>query len=88
MGNGYAALGDRDLVLAVTQHLRRQGIPARPEEIVVTSGAQQAIWLVVTMLATSRRPVALESVTYPGVFDAVQASGSRPLALPMGPRWP
>jgi len=85
VGNGYAALGDRDLVLAITQHLRRQGIPARPEEVVVTAGAQQAIWLVVTMLATSRRPVALESVTYPGVFDAVQASGSRPLALPMGP---
>lgn len=84
-GNGYAALGHRDLVLAVTDHLRSQGIRARPEEIVITAGAQQAVWLVVTMLASSRAPVALESVTYPGVFDAVQASGSRPLALPMGP---
>ncbi len=82
-GNGYAALGHRDLVLAVTAHLRRQGIDAKPEEVVITSGAQQAIWLVVTMLATAKRPVALESVTYPGVFDAVHASGSRPLALPM-----
>jgi len=82
-GNGYSALGHRDLVLAVTEHLRAQGIAARPEEVVITSGAQQAIWLGVTMLATSQRPVALESVTYPGVFDAVQASGSRPLALPM-----
>lgn len=82
-GNGYAALGHRDLVLAVTQHLRDRGIQARPEEVVITSGSQQAIWLAVTMLADARRPVALESVTYPGVFDAVQASGSRPLALPM-----
>lgn len=82
-GNGYAALGHRDLVLAVTEHLRKQGIDAQPEEIVITAGAQQAIWLVVTMLATSQRPVALESVTYPGVFDAVHAAGSRPLALPM-----
>ena len=84
-GNGYAALGDRDLVLAVTARLRADGIDARPEEVVITSGSQQAIWLAVTMLAGSHRPVALESVTYPGVFDAVQASGSRPLALPMGP---
>ena len=84
-GNGYAALGDRDLVLAVTERLRADGIDAKPEEIVITAGSQQAIWLAVTMLAGAHRPVALESVTYPGVFDAVHASGSRPLALPMGP---
>jgi len=84
-GNGYAALGDRDLILAVTAKLRADGIDAKPEEIVITSGAQQAIWLAVTMLAGTHRPVALESVTYPGVFDAVHAAGSRPLALPMGP---
>lgn len=84
-GNGYAALGHRDLMLAVTAHLRSQGIAARPEEVVITQGSQQAIWLAVTMLASANRPVALESVTYPGVFDAVQAAGSRPLALPMTP---
>lgn len=83
VGNGYAALGDRDLVLAVTDHLRALGIPARADEIVITSGAQQALWLLVTMLAGPHRPVALESFTYPGVFDAIQAAGSRPLALPM-----
>ena len=85
-GNGYAALGHRDLVEAVTEHLRAQGIRATPEEVVITSGAQQAVWLAVTMLAGPARPVALESITYPGVFDAVAAAGSRPLALPMTPR--
>ncbi|WP_062528710.1 PLP-dependent aminotransferase family protein [Demequina rhizosphaerae] len=83
LGNGYAALGDRDLTLAITDHLRAQGIPARADEIVVTSGAQQALWLAVTALATASTPVALEAVTYPGVFDAIAAAGSRPLALPM-----
>ncbi|MDN4471633.1 PLP-dependent aminotransferase family protein [Demequina zhanjiangensis] len=83
VGNGYAALGDRELVLAVTDHLRAQGVPARPDEVVITSGAQQAIWLIVTTLGGPAKPVALESITYPGVFDAVQAAGSRPLALPM-----
>lgn len=83
LGNGYAALGDRDLVLAVTDHLRASGIPARPEEVVITSGAQQALWLAVTALAGPAVPVALEAITYPGVFDAIVAAGSRPLALPM-----
>ncbi|WP_062298528.1 PLP-dependent aminotransferase family protein [Demequina maris] len=84
LGNGYAALGDRDLTLAITDHLRAQGVPARPDEVVVTSGAQQALWLAVTALATPSTPVALEAVTYPGVFDAIAAAGSRPFALPMG----
>ena len=82
-GNGYAALGDRDLVLAVTDHLRANGIAAEPDEVVITSGAQQAVWLAVTMLAGSSDLVALETITYPGVFDAVAAVCARPLALPM-----
>ncbi|WP_296667602.1 PLP-dependent aminotransferase family protein [Demequina sp.] len=83
VGNGYAALGDRDLTLAVTDHLRASGLAARPDEVVLTAGAQQALWLAVTALATSSTPVALESITYPGVFDAIAAAGSRPVALPM-----
>ncbi len=85
-GNGYAALGERELVIAVTDHLRSQGIPARPDEVVITAGAQQAVWLAVTMLAGPSAPVALETLTYPGVFDAIAAVGSRPIALPMTAR--
>jgi len=85
VGTGYAALGDPALVDAIVEHLRAQGIPAKPDEVVVTSGGQQAVWLAVTGLASAQSPVAMEAVTYPGVFDAVGASGSRPLALPMTP---
>lgn len=83
LGTGYAALGDPELVDAIVDRLRRQGIPARPEEVVVTSGGQQALWLAVTGVASAGGTVAMESVTYPGVFDAVASAGSRPLALPM-----
>lgn len=85
VGNGYAALGDTDLIQAIVNHLRAQGIPARPDEVVVTAGGQQAVWLAVTGVASEGGAVALESVTYPGVFDAVARSGARPLALPMTP---
>jgi len=83
VGNGYATLGDPDLVAAIVDHLRAEGISARPDEIVVTSGGQQAVWLAVTAVAGPSAPVAVEAVTYPGVFDAITAAGSRTLALPM-----
>jgi DNA-binding transcriptional MocR family regulator len=85
MGTGYAALGDPELVRAVVEHLRAQGIPAEADEVVITSGAQQALWLAVTAVAGPGCPLAMEAITYPGVFDAVAAAGSRPLALPMTP---
>ncbi len=84
LGTGYAALGDPDLVHAVVARLRAQGIDAQPEEVVITSGGQQALWLTLTELAGPGSPVALEGVTYPGVFDAISSAGSRPLALPIG----
>lgn len=82
-GTGYAALGDPELAGAIVDHLRARGIPAEPDEIVVTAGGQQAVWLAITAVAGPQSPIALESVTYPGVFDAIAAAGSRPLALPM-----
>ncbi|WP_159448737.1 PLP-dependent aminotransferase family protein [Demequina sp. NBRC 110053] len=82
---GYAALGDPELVRAVVEHLRARGIAARPDEIVITAGGQQALWLAVTALAGPSCPVAMEAVAYPGVFDAITSAGSRPLALPMAP---
>jgi DNA-binding transcriptional MocR family regulator len=83
IGNGYAALGDIELTRAIVEHLRASGIPAEPDEVVITAGGQQAVWLAVTGVASDGGAVAMESVTYPGVFDAVAASGARPLALPM-----
>ncbi|WP_062213161.1 PLP-dependent aminotransferase family protein [Demequina oxidasica] len=83
VGNGYAALGDIDLTRAIVEHLRASGIRAQSDEIVITAGGQQAVWLAVTGVASDGGAVALESVTYPGVFDAVAAAGARPMALPM-----
>lgn len=84
-GTGYAALGDPGLVDAIVARLRSHGIDAHPDEVVVTAGAQQALWMAVTCVAGPQCPVAMESVTYPGVFDAVAAAGTRPIALPTTP---
>jgi DNA-binding transcriptional MocR family regulator len=85
-GHGYAPFGVPELVEAVVDHLRADGIDAAPKEIVITSGGQQALGLIAQALGGSGRPLAVESLAYPGLFDAVGRSGSPPIALPLGDR--
>ncbi|MFC4337556.1 aminotransferase-like domain-containing protein [Salininema proteolyticum] len=72
------------LLEAVVRKLRDDGIPARPEEIVVTSGAQQALALVAAALYRPRRVAAIETVTFPGLIDAIRRRGrQRLVTLPV-----
>ncbi|MCC3765162.1 PLP-dependent aminotransferase family protein [Glycomyces sp. TRM65418] len=63
------------LLEAIAEHLRRDGIAAHPDEIVVTNGAQQALTLVAEAMHRPRRPTAIEAVTFPGVIDALRRRG-------------
>jgi len=59
---------DPDLVKFIAMHtLPRRGIFARPEEILVTLGAQNALWLAAQVLLTQRRTAAMEEPGYPGL---------------------
>lgn len=49
------------------QILPRRGIVARPEEILITLGSQNALWLVVEMLLNRRRKAVIENPGYPGL---------------------
>ncbi|HEX3469143.1 MAG TPA: PLP-dependent aminotransferase family protein [Candidatus Elarobacter sp.] len=72
-----AGTGDPDLCATLAEGLVARGCDARGEEIIVTSGAQQAADLIASVLLADRAVVASESPTYPGtlgVFDARGAS--------------
>jgi DNA-binding transcriptional MocR family regulator len=72
-----ASTGDPDLCAVLADGLAARGCATEPEEIIVTSGAQQAADLIASVLLQSRAVVASESPTYPGtlgVFDARGAS--------------
>ena len=72
-----ASTGDPDLCAVLADGLAARGCATQPEEIIVTSGAQQAADLIASVLLQSRVVVASESPTYPGtlgVFDARGAS--------------
>ena len=49
LGHGYGLLGVPELRRAVIRHLARWGLVAADEQVLVTSGAQQAIALIAAL---------------------------------------
>ncbi len=52
-----------------SRSLPRRGIKARPEQILVTLGAQNALYLVAQLIVDSNKHVVIESPTYPDLRD-------------------
>ncbi|MER7732132.1 PLP-dependent aminotransferase family protein [Streptomyces erythrochromogenes] len=69
---GYHPFGLPDLRTAVADRFTRRGLPTRPEQILVTSGAQQAFTLVVGLLCRAGDRVVTESPTYANALDALR----------------
>lgn len=68
---------DPELVSFIArQTLPRRGILARPDEILITLGAQNALWLAAQVLAAGR-PVAVEDPCYPALRQILRQAGSR-----------
>ncbi|WP_405713378.1 PLP-dependent aminotransferase family protein [Streptomyces xanthophaeus] len=69
---GYHPFGLPDLRTAVADRFTRRGLPTRPEQILVTAGAQQAFALVVSLLCGPGDRVVTESPTYANALDALR----------------
>lgn len=66
----YFERDDPKLIEFIARHiLPRRGIDARPEEVLLTLGAQNALWLSAQVLLTQRRTAAMENPCYPGLRD-------------------
>jgi GntR family transcriptional regulator/MocR family aminotransferase len=75
---------DPQLVEFIARHtLPRRGILARPEEILVTMGAQNALWLTAQVLLTQRRTAVAEEPCYHALRDILTNSRChlRPVAV-------
>jgi GntR family transcriptional regulator / MocR family aminotransferase len=80
----YAERDDPELVNFIARHtLPRRGILARPEQILVTVGAQNALWMVAQILLQKGRVAAYEDPGYPGLRDILRHAGSQnhPIAV-------
>jgi DNA-binding transcriptional MocR family regulator len=83
-GFGYDALGVNALRDAIAGHYVAAGVPTTAQQVLVTSGAQHALNIVLRTLAGKSDKVLVEHPSYPNALDAIRAAGCRlvPVALP------
>jgi len=80
----YGEMDDPELISFIARHtLPRRGILARPEQILVTLGAQNALWMVAQILLARGQNVAFEDPGYPGLRDILRHSRARLHAVPV-----
>lgn len=84
-GFGYDAVGIPALREAIAERYNAAGVPTTAEQILVTSGAQHALNIVLRTLAGRQQKVLVDHPTYPNALDAIRASGSRILPVPLPP---
>ena len=74
----YFERDDPKLVEFIARHsLPRRGILAGPDEILVTLGAQNALWIAAEVLLTRERTAVIESPCYPGLSSVLAENGCR-----------
>ncbi|NJC69828.1 PLP-dependent aminotransferase family protein [Planosporangium thailandense] len=83
-GAGYHPMGLSVLREAIAREYTERGLPTLPDQIMVTSGAQQALDLVLRLLVAPGQRVLLETPTYPNALSAVIASRARVIGYALG----
>ncbi|HZN18681.1 MAG TPA: PLP-dependent aminotransferase family protein [Micromonosporaceae bacterium] len=76
-GPGYHPAGLPELREAVATRYAQRGLPTSPEQVMVTSGVQHALDLVLRLLATPGQPVLVESPTYPNALAGLASRRAR-----------
>ena len=83
--HGYLPAGLPALRQAVAGYYTDLGLPTTPDQIVVTSGAQQALRLVATALLEPGAPVLIEEPSFRGAIEVLRSVGARLIPVPSGP---
>ncbi|MFF3320195.1 PLP-dependent aminotransferase family protein [Streptomyces sp. NPDC003035] len=86
---GYHPRGLPSLREAIAGGYTAEGLPTDPGQILVTTGATQAISLVTGLFLRRRSTVVVESPGWPGCLDTFRAAGARLAPVPLdeeGPR--
>ncbi|BCW04570.1 PLP-dependent aminotransferase family protein [Arthrobacter sp. NtRootA1] len=84
-GFGYDALGVPALREAIAQKYSAEGVPTTEDQILVTSGAQHALNIVLHTLVGKQDRVLVEHPTYPNALDAIRAAGCKVLPVALSP---
>ncbi|MDR2326015.1 MAG: PLP-dependent aminotransferase family protein [Acidovorax sp.] len=85
-GLGYDAYGLPELRAAVARYYSDLGLATRAEQILITSGAQQAVWLLANALLDASDAVVVEDPSYRGSLEAFRRRNARLLGVNVTPR--
>jgi DNA-binding transcriptional MocR family regulator len=85
-GSYETAIGTPELRAAISRKIVDLGWAESPENIVITNGAQEALVLALGTVTKPGDIVAIESPTYFGVIQALEALNLRALEIPTDPR--
>lgn len=80
-GIGYEALGLPPLREAIARDYTRRGCPTRPGQIIVTSGAQNGLNLVLRALTGPGDRIAVDHPTYHNALGAILRNSCQPLPV-------
>ncbi|MFP4975627.1 PLP-dependent aminotransferase family protein [Paenibacillus sp. CN-4] len=75
--------GDAELRAVMSTHLAKRGIHTPPEELLITSGAQQGIDLVARTFVGPGDAVYVEGPSYTGAIDVLAGRGADIITVPM-----
>ena len=81
---GYLPLGYPPLREEIAKRLSARGLPTSSAQVLVTTGAQQAIAISGLAFVSPGEVVVIEDPTYPGAIDAYRHVGARLLPVSMG----
>ena len=78
----YSAIDDEVLIEQLTQRvLAKRGIVAHPDEVLVTVGGQQALYLAIKLLLSAGETLGVEDPGYPDVINMARIEGIDVLRL-------
>nr|WP_079074816.1 PLP-dependent aminotransferase family protein [Streptomyces atriruber] len=80
---GYHPYGLPELRAAIAERFTRRGLATVPEQILVTSGAQHALTLVLGLLCGPGDRVLTENPSYPNALEALRRARLRTLSVPV-----
>ncbi|GAA3978069.1 PLP-dependent aminotransferase family protein [Actinomadura viridis] len=86
-GPGYEPAGLAGLRELIAARYAERGVPTRPDQIVVTTGAQHAFTLLTQTMVEPGAPVMVERPTYPHALGALRRLGARLVPVGVNEGW-
>ncbi|MBX4169379.1 PLP-dependent aminotransferase family protein [Rhodococcus sp. DMU2021] len=83
--HGMEPIGVSVLREVIARRYRERGLPTSPDQIMVTSGAQHAMRLLLGVLDDPGDRVVVDHPTYPNALEAIRRYGARPVPVPVRP---